>query len=712
MQNLQVDSKKRLFVLVVAILLTSSLVQAQSVWQEASPFPTRTYIWTYVGPGRYYDPILYMRMGQEKLFFYTQGAPPGLMQYRYPGGEWQTIGFTYFEPGEHWFGFCSNAIDPPWSTVGEYAIDFRWLDLASHWQTHSFIVHVIPPAQRLFTDDHGNSMFLWQGGTSSLNYPCLVVEGFDAQNTSFPQSYYKIGSSFFDQLRTYDRDVLILDFADGGKGISENAQFVKSALSYINSIKTETNSIVLAGLSMGGVVCRYALAEAEQNSQNLNVSLFFSIDAPQQEAVIDNNFQNYIKDHDQGTANPSLSSMAAKQMLRYNTYDPSGATHTNFYVGLNQLNGNGYPHLSRNVGVSFAPSTENPNSGEWLRVTLMFTGLEPIIDIPISEAAFYINPGDPWKEGGSYLPKSTTMQWGGVQQDIPFISNSIPMVILNLQINIPFLFYELDRQKNPTFIPHNSALDKIGGVSKFDVTYSSSTPRFHDEFPSELATPLLNEVLGPPEPLYVSISGPSTVSHPGKGQVNNYTWIANVAGGVAPYVYSWKKNGYQVGSNSPQYQEGFHFDGWNCDSYQITYRVDVTDANQGSTYATKNVVAWHSCGGEQDPFASDKTRLPEFSLPVEFGLGQNYPNPFNPETEIAFALPERSSVKIVVSDVLGRQILTLVDREYSAGYQRVTWKAVDASGTKVGSGVYFYRIAATGESGKQFTKVMKMNVTK
>ncbi len=63
-------------------------------------------------------------------------------------------------------------------------------------------------------------------------------------------------------------------------------------------------------------------------------------------------------------------------------------------------------------------------------------------------------------------------------------------------------------------------------------------------------------------------------------------------------------------------------------------------------------------------------------------------------------------------DILGREIATLADREYPAGYQRARWRGTDGTGNKVGSGVYFYWITATGQSGKQFTKVMKMALTK
>jgi flagellar hook assembly protein FlgD len=69
-------------------------------------------------------------------------------------------------------------------------------------------------------------------------------------------------------------------------------------------------------------------------------------------------------------------------------------------------------------------------------------------------------------------------------------------------------------------------------------------------------------------------------------------------------------------------------------------------------------------------------------------------------------------VRVTILDLLGREIVTLTNAEYPAGYQRLRWNGTDSNGNKVGNGIYFYRISATGESGKQFTKVMKMALTK
>ncbi|MBN1299943.1 MAG: T9SS type A sorting domain-containing protein [Melioribacteraceae bacterium] len=85
-------------------------------------------------------------------------------------------------------------------------------------------------------------------------------------------------------------------------------------------------------------------------------------------------------------------------------------------------------------------------------------------------------------------------------------------------------------------------------------------------------------------------------------------------------------------------------------------------------------------------------------LPVNYSLSQNYPNPFNPETTIEFAVPYEQHVKLVVYDLLGRQMSILADEIYAAGNYSVKFKPRNYA-----SGVYVYRI----ESGK-FISTRKM----
>jgi flagellar hook assembly protein FlgD len=89
---------------------------------------------------------------------------------------------------------------------------------------------------------------------------------------------------------------------------------------------------------------------------------------------------------------------------------------------------------------------------------------------------------------------------------------------------------------------------------------------------------------------------------------------------------------------------------------------------------------------------------------TEFGISPNYPNPFNPLTKINFQLPIDGQVKIVVYDIMGREVEKLVDQKLSKGKHTFTW---DASG--VASGMYFCRYFVTDNVGKVvYNEVKKM----
>ncbi len=86
------------------------------------------------------------------------------------------------------------------------------------------------------------------------------------------------------------------------------------------------------------------------------------------------------------------------------------------------------------------------------------------------------------------------------------------------------------------------------------------------------------------------------------------------------------------------------------------------------------------------------------ALPTEFALYQNYPNPFNPVTTIRYDLPEQSEVALVVYNIIGREIIRLVNSHLEAGYHRVVWDAKDRTGRSVPSGVYIARLVTPGYS--------------
>ncbi len=98
------------------------------------------------------------------------------------------------------------------------------------------------------------------------------------------------------------------------------------------------------------------------------------------------------------------------------------------------------------------------------------------------------------------------------------------------------------------------------------------------------------------------------------------------------------------------------------------------------------------------PNGKNEFTIESEELPKQFALHQNYPNPFNPQTRIDYSLPEATYVKLVIYDLIGREVIKVVDEYQEAGYKSVTF---DASGLT--SGVYYYRLQAG-----TFTDVKKM----
>lgn len=95
------------------------------------------------------------------------------------------------------------------------------------------------------------------------------------------------------------------------------------------------------------------------------------------------------------------------------------------------------------------------------------------------------------------------------------------------------------------------------------------------------------------------------------------------------------------------------------------------------------------------------------AIPSEFALHQNTPNPFNPTTKLSYDMAQPGDVKISVFNVLGQNVIDLVDGYRDAGRYEVIWDGKDNTGAQVASGVYFYRIS-TG----QFSDTKKMLLLK
>lgn len=149
----------------------------------------------------------------------------------------------------------------------------------------------------------------------------------------------------------------------------------------------------------------------------------------------------------------------------------------------------------------------------------------------------------------------------------------------------------------------------------------------------------------------------------------------------------FSKIGFVSGKGTVNTPTHYTFEDKKLQTGKYNYRLKQIDANGNFEYYALN--------GDV-----------EIGVPNKFNISQNYPNPFNPITKIDFDLPFDSKVNIVLYDMTGREVKTLVNESRTAGYHTVQFNASDLS-----SGMYFYRII-TKSSDKDFIATKKMALVK
>ncbi|MCF7802280.1 MAG: S8 family serine peptidase [Candidatus Marinimicrobia bacterium] len=213
----------------------------------------------------------------------------------------------------------------------------------------------------------------------------------------------------------------------------------------------------------------------------------------------------------------------------------------------------------------------------------------------------------------------------------------------------------------------------------------------------------------------------------GYGRINAFYAVAppdapqNISGGYQsghPHI-SWDANsepdlvGYHVYRMDPNDQvdqltanpieETEYTDTELGQGYAVEYWYWVTavDVSEQESDASDDVLIWTG------PLNKELAQNIPDGIPAEYGFSQNYPNPFNPSTSIGFGLPEAGIVKLVIYDVQGKPIRTLVNRHLPAGYQSVVWRGQNDAGQQMSTGIYFARLEVNG-----FSQTRKMILMK
>jgi len=110
--------------------------------------------------------------------------------------------------------------------------------------------------------------------------------------------------------------------------------------------------------------------------------------------------------------------------------------------------------------------------------------------------------------------------------------------------------------------------------------------------------------------------------------------------------------------------------------------ISFVDVNTGYVVGTGGAILKTIDGGGTIGIRQISTEVPN-----GYSLSQNYPNPFNPSTKINYELQRAGFVKLVVYDILGKEIETLVSDKQSPGSYEITFNA-----SKLSSGIYFYKL--------------------
>ncbi|MEO8664828.1 MAG: S8/S53 family peptidase [Ignavibacteria bacterium] len=166
-----------------------------------------------------------------------------------------------------------------------------------------------------------------------------------------------------------------------------------------------------------------------------------------------------------------------------------------------------------------------------------------------------------------------------------------------------------------------------------------------------------------------------------------------------PFVYSSDQNlMVSIGRDFQQYVDDYPTYAYTVTSTDYRSRRGRSDAS----YPTTLTQSVNRANVQFELTLSTGINSNSASIPDVYSLAQNYPNPFNPATKINFSIPKQGLVSLKIYDVLGKEVMTLVNEQKPAGNYEINF-----NGANFASGVYFYKL----ESG-EFSNIKRMILLK
>jgi pimeloyl-ACP methyl ester carboxylesterase len=350
-----------------------------------------------------------------------------------------------------------------------------------------------PPLETTSVAIDPSTMQGWPARVALGRPPVLLVQGLPLTSTQVaPMEVYHQFFSLVEALRQAGRDVWIIGLKDAKDPVAGNALAVSDAVAQLAALGDQNARVDVIGASLGGVIARYALAADEANNgpSKGKVRLFASIDAPHQGANINRGIQAGLWLAGGKTGREVMRSYSVQNFLyewvggdnwekKSCGFPENGrifgtpAAHDWFYGQLNALNGDGYPHLSRNVAVANgALATPRPRREGDVVYKARATAKVLIGTVELCSEEYKARPWDILP--GSLLPANVVPTKAELGNGLRF---------------------DLEIRFEPAFIPTTSALDVRDDRSKFDAVFTPKAPAHHGELPPGSLDFLLKELL-------------------------------------------------------------------------------------------------------------------------------------------------------------------------------------------------------------------------
>ncbi|HEX3072380.1 MAG TPA: T9SS type A sorting domain-containing protein, partial [Ignavibacteriales bacterium] len=186
---------------------------------------------------------------------------------------------------------------------------------------------------------------------------------------------------------------------------------------------------------------------------------------------------------------------------------------------------------------------------------------------------------------------------------------------------------------------------------------------------------------------YPAFNSPGSLSYSLAGAVKTLTFIH-------PDMFAYIIGNFDVvnkitAASFPK--TGSWYDYFTGDSLNLSNTTDTLDLKPGEFRLYTSVKL---DGPADEELLIGIESIDDGNVPEEYALSQNYPNPFNPVTAIRFTMPKSGAVTLKIYNILGQEIKTLIDKEFTAGSYEARWNGDTNFGDKAASGVYIYRLEA------------------